>query len=96
MEHRQLKRLSKLELLNILISLRAEHDALEAENEQLKARIEELTKEFSSQKAIIKEAGTLAEAALELNHIFEVAQAAADEYVELVKVQSHERGTLDG
>lgn len=85
MENRQLKRLSKLELLNILISLRAENDALEAENAQLKARVDELSEELSSQKTVIKEAGTLAEAALGLNHVFEVAQAAADEYVALVK-----------
>ena len=51
-----------------------------------KEKIEELEGELSSRLIIMEESGSIAEAALSMNKIFEASQAAADQYYESVKV----------
>lgn len=71
---RILRRLSRAQLLDLLIEQSREKEALEK-------RVEELEAELASRRIDVEEAGNLAKAALKLNHIFEDAQKAADQYL---------------
>ena len=50
----------------------------------------ELEEKLKDREICIEKAGNIAQAALELNHIFEDAQAAADQYLESLH-RIHER-----
>lgn len=73
-----MKRLSKVELLELLISS-------ERNNENLKKQLKEKTDLLNEKQLTIKNAGSLAEACLQLNDVVESAQAAADQYLENIK-----------
>lgn len=74
-EKTMLKKLSRQELLEMLIES-------ERHVEQLEKELEETRKQLEDRKIQIENAGSIAEAALKLNGIFEAAQAAADQYLE--------------
>ena len=44
-----------------------------------------VNKELESKRIIIKESGSIAEASLKINKVFETAQLAADQYLENIK-----------
>lgn len=80
-----LKKLSRQDLLEMLI--------------QEEKRIDQLEKELAEAREALKDrqiridtAGSIAEAALKLNGIFEAAQAAADQYLENIRQQQTETG----
>lgn len=75
LKDRELKKLSRMDLLEILIEK-------SKENEKLKEELEELKNQLADRSINIKESGSIAEAALKLNGVFEAAQAAADQYLE--------------
>ena len=75
MTDKELRRLSRSELLEMLI-------AQTEENRQLKIRLERA----------VEKAGSLAEAALQLNRVFEAADKAAQQYLENVRLMS-EKGS---
>jgi len=72
------KKLSKKDMLELLVMQSKKIDELEIELEKTK-------KELNNKKITIKESGSIAEAALKLNQIFEIAQKAADQYLVNVK-----------
>ena len=74
------KKLSKKDMLELLVMQSKKIDELEIELEKTK-------KELNNKKITIKESGSIAEAALKLNQIFEIAQKAADQY--LVNIKSN-------
>lgn len=78
MTDQELKKLKRADLLELLVTQGKE-------NEQLKAQIEELTQQIANREIVKEEAGSIAEAALQLNGIFETAQAAASQYLENVQ-----------
>jgi regulator of replication initiation timing len=78
MADRQLRRLKREELLQMLLEL-------EQENEQLAQENRRLREQLAQREVCIAEAGSLAEAALKLSGVFEAAQRAADLYVENVR-----------
>ncbi len=78
MTDKELRRLRRDDLLQILINQQKQIDAL---NEQLQQSKEAL----ANRDIAIQEAGTLAEAALKMNDVFESAQHAADEYVQQMR-----------
>ena len=74
----KIKRRNKKELLEILVLQSKRIDELEKELEE--------TKELLDSKLIlINESGSIAEAALKLNEVFEKAEEAANQYLENVK-----------
>ena len=81
MADRELRRLSRRELLEMLL-------AQSRENDELRRRIEELEAQLNAREIEVDEVGNLAEAALKLNGVFEAAQAAADQYLENVRRSS--------
>lgn len=76
-----LKKLSRQDLLEMLIAEEKRLEALEKELAEVKA-------ELADRKIKINNSGSIAEAALKLNGLFEAAQAAADQYLENVKLQT--------
>lgn len=78
MTDKELRRLSRRELLEMLI-------AQMEENQRLKQRIEEAEKKLASRQIVMDQVGSIAEAALALNGVFEAAQAAAEQYLENVQ-----------
>lgn len=89
MTEKQLKKLSRAELLEILIQQAKRNDSLEAELAELKTFYEEKISEYEAlleRKTIaIEESGSIAEASLKLSGIFEAAQQAADIYLENIR-----------
>lgn len=78
MTDRELRRLNRKELLEILILQRKEISRLEEELGQAKIHLED-------RRIRVSRAGSLAEAAVELNGVFQAAQAAADQYLENIQ-----------
>lgn len=78
MTEKELHKLKRAELLEMML-------AQSREIEVLRARIEELETKLADREIRIRESGSIAEAALQLNGIFEAAQAAADQYLENIR-----------
>ena len=81
MTDKELRRLSRSELLEMLI-------AQTEENRQLKIRLERAEAQLQDRTIAVEKAGSLAEAALQLNHVFEAADKAAQQYLENVRLMS--------
>ena len=77
MTQKELKKLSRKELLEILIDLKKE-------NERLMSQVKRLKGKLRDKKVAIENAGSIAEAALQLSGIFEAAQNACQIYIENV------------
>lgn len=75
MMDKDLRHMSRGELLEILI-------ALMEENEKQKKELEELRAALRDRQIVIENAGSLADAAMQLNGVFEAAQAAAGQYLD--------------
>jgi len=71
MADRELRHMRRTELVEIIFALKQSEDQLKAENADLTAKLEQRQIHLDS-------AGSIAQAALELNHVFEAAQAGAD------------------
>ena len=78
MTDRELKKLSRAELLEMLLAQTEENERLGQEITQLKAQIDDRV-------LIMEQSGTMAEAALKLNEVFEAADQAAKQYLDSVK-----------
>ena len=74
MNEKDLKRLSRQDLLEMLLELTKE-------NEQLHDRCNQLEEELRDRKLEASKFGSIAEASLKLNAVFQAAQDACDQYV---------------
>ncbi len=81
MTSRDLKKLSRAELLEMLIAQSKEVAAL-------RERLDDAQKRLNDRTIIINKAGSLAEASMRLNGVLEAAQNAAEQYVENVRRQA--------
>lgn len=75
MKEKDLKRLSRADLLEMLIDQSKEMQVL-------RDKLEQAQEELKKREIAIQNAGSIAEASLMLNGVFEAAQAACREYVE--------------
>ena len=82
MKNKELRKLRRAELLELMLQQQTEIDRLKQENEQLIQKLNDRT-------ITIENAGSIAEASLKLNKVFEAAQKAADDYLESIKTQSN-------
>lgn len=87
MTDKELRRLSRGELLEMLI-------AQAAENDQLKNRLEQAEAQLRDRRIEIDKAGSLAEAALSLNGVFQAAEAAAQQYLENIQRISSQQDAI--
>lgn len=65
------------------------------ENDYLKIQLDEALAELEERKIQIKEAGSIAEAALQLNGVFEAAEKAGSQYLENIARLSEEKETIN-
>ena len=65
------------------------------ENESLKSQLDEALEELNERKIQINEAGSIAEAALQLNKVFEAAEKAGSQYLENIARLSEEKETIN-
>lgn len=78
MTDKEFKRLRRSDLIEILYEYQQREKALQDEIAGLKAQLE-------SRELKLKNAGSIAEAAVKLNELFETAQKTADDYVEQIR-----------
>ena len=78
MTDKELKRLSRVELIDIIYELQKQKEAADAQVVQLQDQL-------NTRELHIAEAGSIAEAAISVNGVFEAAQAAADQYLLSIK-----------
>lgn len=81
MTDKELHKLSRADLLELLLEQSREVERLEAE-------LKEVREQLESRRIIEQKAGSIAKASLQLNGVFEAAQMAADQYVENVRIQA--------
>ena len=86
MTDKELKRMSRAELLQMLITQ-------VEENQSLQARLEAAETQLKDRSLAVSETGTMAEAALSLNGVFQTADAAAQQYLDNIR-QMQERQEL--
>ena len=75
MKEQELRKLSRADLLELLV-------AQVKENERLRAQLAQAQEQLADRQIKIDRAGSIADAALQLNRVFEAAQMAADQYLE--------------
>ena len=79
MTAKELKKLTRTELLEMLLQQVAENEALRQELDE--------TREALKNRSIVHEtSGSIAEAALKINGVFDQAQRAADDYLESLRL----------
>ena len=78
MDQKTLKKMSRAELLELLLEERKINEKLEKELAKANAELEE-------KRIKIRNSGSIAEASLALTKVFEEAQKAADLYLENIK-----------
>lgn len=83
MAEKELKHLGRKELIEIIYELQKRET-------QSQDTIERLNRKLANREIREKESGSIAEAALALNGVFEAAQAAADQYLISVKAAEKE------
>ena len=94
----ELKKLNRIELLELLLAQSKEIDRLNQEISRLNGELEkqkalqqETEKRLEDRRLRLEETGSMAEAALSIFHVFEDAQKAADLYLENVRRKEEPR-----
>lgn len=78
MTDRELKKLSRAELLELLLEQ-------SKENERLLAQVSQLEAQLANREIHVEKAGSIAEASLQLNGVFQAAENACAQYIENIK-----------
>lgn len=87
MTDKELRRLGRAELLEMLISQ-------SEENEQLREQVVNLQRLLDERRIINERAGSIAEASLMLNKIFEAAESAAQDYINNIRTMSEKQDEI--
>lgn len=85
MTDKELKKLGRTDLLEMLIERNNEIDSLNDHIRILESQLSALNKQLSDRRINIDNSGSIAEAALKINGIFESAENAAAQYLENIK-----------
>ncbi len=83
MTDQELRKLNRRDLLELLVSQSRERDYMQAELARMK-------KDLQDRRIQVEQAGSIAQAALQLNGVFEAAQAAAEQYLQNIEQRSRE------
>lgn len=84
MTEKELKKLSRVDLLEMLLEQSRENERLREELEQVKSQLAE-------RRIKIEKAGSIAEAALVLNGVFQAAEEAAAQYLENIRLIAEDK-----
>ena len=77
MAGKELRHMNRGELIDVIYALKKQQEELAAENKELRQQL-------SQRELKLQQAGSIAEAAMALNQVFEAAQQAADQYLQSV------------
>lgn len=80
----ELKKLNRTDLLELLL-------AQEKDNESLRQQLQLAKQQLEERSITLEECGSIAEASLHLNGVFQAAQAAADQYLTAIRTRSEEQ-----
>ena len=86
MTDKEFKRLSRAQLIEIIYQLQLQIDKLNEEKQALEYELED-------KRLRLQSAGNIAEAALEINDCFRIAQNAAEQYLNEIKAIREETDT---
>jgi glutathione S-transferase len=78
MTEKELRRLRRSELLELLLDQAQELEKTQAE-------LAEAQEQLKQREILLSNAGSIAEAALQLNHVFEAAQSAGEQYIDSLR-----------
>ena len=78
MTDKELRRLSRRELLQMLLEQTGDVERLQAELDKTRA-------ELNDRAIMLESCGNIAEASLKINHVFEAVQQAAEQYLANVR-----------
>ena len=78
MTDQQLKKMNRRELLELMLAVCRERDELQSELERTKNALK-------TKRLQVEQAGSIAEASIQINGVFEAAQAAAEQYLENIR-----------
>lgn len=78
MTDKELRRLSRMELIQLLLEQTRE-------TERLQRELDEVKEKLNDRRILISRAGSIAEAAVQINQLMETAQATVDQYMESAK-----------
>lgn len=81
MTDKEMKKLSRADLLEMLLAQRKENEALRTELDAARAALDD-------RRIALEKSGSIAEASLQLNGVFEAAQAACEQYTENIRMRS--------
>lgn len=88
MTDKEFRHLRRIELIEIIYKLQSNEAVLNKE-------IADLKQQLAARELKLKDAGSIAEAAMGLNDVFTSAQAAADQYLDQIrKMKAEEEGLL--
>lgn len=87
MTDKELRKLRRVELLELLVDQAAEM-------EELRRQLDQANEALAQRKIQLEEAGSIAEAALRLNGVFEAADKAAKEYLDSAREMAQKREAL--
>lgn len=87
MAAKDIKKLNRSDLMEILLEV-------SKENEELKVKVEELEAKVEEREINIAEAGSIAEASLKLNGVFKAADKAAKQYLESIAKLHSEQDSI--
>lgn len=85
MTDRDLRKLNRADLLEILLAQSKEIEGLQEQIKSLQDQLASAQNQLDDRRIAMDEAGSIAQAALQLNGLFEAAQRAADQYLDNVK-----------
>ena len=81
----ELKAMGKNALVEEALRLGRENEDLRDKTDRLQAQIRELKSKLEDRDIRVSEAGSIAQAAMSVNEVFERAQAAADQYLDSIR-----------
>ncbi len=87
MTDRELRRLSRTDLLELLLAQRRE-------NEQLRCLLDQAQAQLADRTIEINKAGSIAEASLQLNGVFQAAEASCQHYIDNIKLLSARQDSI--
>lgn len=87
MTERELRRLSRSDLLELLLAQRRE-------NEQLRCMLDQAEARLADRTIKINNAGSIAEASLQLNGIFTAAQDSCQSYIDNIKLLNERQSAI--
>ena len=91
MKEKELRRMSRGELLQLLIDRTREIEHLQTQLAQAQGEFAHTRAELADRSIAIEKAGSIAEAAIKVNKVFENAQKAADDYLSGIQRMQQEQ-----